>query len=100
MVKHIVIFKLSPPFTPEEKEKSVMKLKEVFGPLGNRLRYIVEYRTGVNFTEADHAGDFVIDATFSSVEDLRRYQVSEPHREAVAAASGIRKAKLVVDYNF
>jgi hypothetical protein len=51
MVKHIVIFKLSPPFTPEEKEKSVMKLKEVFGPLGNRLKYIVEYRTGVNITD-------------------------------------------------
>jgi hypothetical protein len=54
MVKHIVIFKLSPPFTPEEKEKSVMKLKEAFGPLGNRLKYIVEYRTGVNITVDDH----------------------------------------------
>ena len=100
MVKHIVIFKLSPPFTPEEKGKSVMKLKEAFGPLGNRLKYIVEYRTGVNITVDDHAGDFVIDATFSSVEDLRRYQGSEPHRDAVASTSGIKMAKLVVDYNF
>lgn len=100
MVKHIVIFKLSPPFTPEEREQSVRKLKEFFGPVGNKLKYIVEYRTGVNITDADHAGDFVIDATFASLEDLKRYQGSEPHREAVSAASGIRKAKLVVDYNF
>ena len=46
MVKHIVIFKLSPPFTPEERELSVRKLKELFGPVGNRLKYVIEYRTG------------------------------------------------------
>ena len=100
MVKHIVSFKLSPPFTPEERELSVRKLKERFGPVGNRLKYVIEYRTGVNITDVDHAGDFVIDATFASVEDLKKYQASEPHREAVAAASSIRKAKLVIDYNF
>lgn len=99
MVKHIVIFKLTPPFTPEEKEKSIRKLKELFGPLGNKLNYIIEYRTGANILEAEHAGDFVIDATFASLEDLRRYQNSEPHREAVSGAAGIKKAKIVVDYN-
>ncbi len=100
MVKHIVIFKLTPPVTPEEREKAVNRLKECFGPLGNRLSYIIEYRTGVNITDADHAGDFVIDATFASMDDVRRYQASEAHRKAVTAASTIRKAKLVVDYNF
>lgn len=98
MIKHIVIFKLKPPFTAEEKEKSVMKLKELFGPLGNRLKYIIEYRTGVNVLEDEHSGDFVIDATFASVEDLRRYQNSEPHREAVSGAASVKKAKIVVDY--
>ncbi|MDF1560926.1 MAG: Dabb family protein [Bacteroidales bacterium] len=98
MVKHIVIFKLTPPLAPGEKEESVRKLKEFFGPVGNRLDYIIEYRTGVNITEDDHSGDFVIDATFASREDLKRYQVSEPHRGAVAAAKTIKKAKVVVDY--
>jgi hypothetical protein len=100
MVKHIVIFKLTPPCTPEEKEKSIRKLKELFGPVGNRLKYIIEYRTGVNILEADHAGDFVIDATFASVEDLRRYQNSEPHRDAVSGTASVKKAKIVVDYTF
>lgn len=98
MIKHIVIFKLTRPYTPEEKHKSVMKLKEIFGPLGNKLDYIIEYRTGINILEGDHAGDFVIDSTFASPEDLKRYQVSEQHQEAVAQASVIRKAKVVVDY--
>ncbi len=100
MVKHIVIFKLTPPCTPEERAKSVRKLKEVFGPVGNKLKYVIEYRTGINIHDDDHSGDFVIDATFASVEDLKRYQNSDPHREAVIAASGIKKAKIVIDYNF
>jgi hypothetical protein len=100
MVKHIVIFKLAPSYTPEEKERSVMKLKEIFGPLGNRLDYIIEYRTGINILQADHAGDFVIEATFATPEDLNRYQTSDLHMDAVSQASAIRKAKVVVDYNF
>jgi len=98
MIKHIVIFKLSAPFTSEEKEKSVRKLKEIYGPLGNKFDYIIEYRTGINILEADHAGDFVIDSIFASPEDLRRYQSSDHHRAAVTAASTIRKAKVVIDY--
>ena len=37
MIKHIVIFKLSAPYTQEEKEKSIRKLKEIYGPLGNKF---------------------------------------------------------------
>ena len=98
MIKHIVIFKLSAPYTSEEKVQSVRKLKEIYGPLGNKFDYIIEYRTGINILEADHAGDFVIDSTFASQEDLRRYQSSDHHRAAVTAASAIRKAKVVIDY--
>jgi len=98
MIKHIVIFKLSAPYTSEEKVKSVRKLKEIYGPLGNKFDYIIEYRTGINILEADHAGDFVIDSIFASPEDLRRYQSSDHHRAAVTAASTIRKAKVVIDY--
>jgi len=98
MVKHIVIFKLSPPYTQEEKEKMIRKMKEIYGPLGNKFDYIIEYRTGINILEADHAGDFVIDSIFASTEDLRQYQSSTHHREAVTAASVIKKAKIVIDY--
>ena len=98
MIKHIVIFKLSAPYTREEKENSIRKLKEIYGPLGNKFDYIIEYRTGINILEADHAGDFVIDSTFASQEDLRRYQSSDHHRKAVSVCSVIKKAKLVIDY--
>ncbi|MDZ7634827.1 MAG: hypothetical protein U5L72_10585 [Bacteroidales bacterium] len=60
--------------------------------------YYHEYGQAQASSEADHAGDFVIDATFASLEDLRRYQNSEPHRDAVSGAAAVKKAKLVIDY--
>jgi hypothetical protein len=98
MIKHIVIFKLSPTYTREEKDASVKKLKEIFGPLGQKLGFPLEYRTGVNILEAAHAGDFVIDSLFASADDLNRYILSDEHKDAVARASSVIKTKLTVDY--
>lgn len=98
MIKHIVIFKLTPPYTSEEKERSLKRLKEIFSPLGAKLDYITDYRTGINILESEHAGDFVINSSFSSLEDLSRYTASEEHRKAVAEAAVIRKTKIVADY--
>jgi hypothetical protein len=98
MIKHIVIFRLTPPFTPEEKEASVNKLREIFEPLGKSLKYPLEYRTGVNVLDAEHAGDFVIDSLFASEEDLKRYVRSAEHMAAVNAASAVKKTKVTVDY--
>lgn len=98
MIKHIVIFRLTPPYTSEEKERSLKRLSEIFSPLGTKLDFIIEYRTGINILEAEYAGDFVINSTFSSLEDLNRYIASKEHRQAVAEASEIRKSKIVADY--
>lgn len=98
MVKHIVIFKLTPPYSGEEKEEGLQQLQDIFGPLGEKLGFPVEYHTGINILNADYAGDFVIDSLFDSAEDLRRYQSSPEHIEAVSKASSVRKTKTVVDY--
>ena len=98
MIKHIVIFKLTPPYTPEDKEASIKKLYELFEPLGRKLGFTSEYRVGININEAEYAGDLVIDSLFASPEDLTRYQSSREHQVAVATGSTIRKTKIVVDY--
>jgi hypothetical protein len=100
MIKHIVIFKLNPPYTPEEKAKSLKKLKEIFSPLAKKLTYIIDYRTEFNVNTSDNSGDFVIDAVFATIDDLKRYQQCHEHQDAVAEASDIRKTKTVIDYEF
>jgi hypothetical protein len=100
MIKHIVFFKLSSLLTPVEKKEQLKKMEEIFSPLGHKLNYIVEYKTGINFNKADFAWDFVIDSVFRNKEDLQKYQVSDEHQEAVIKGSTIEKTKAIIDYEF
>ena len=100
MIKHIVFFKLSKVKTPEEGQLQLQKMQDIFSPLGDKLPFIIEYRTGINFNNASHAWDFVIDSVFRNKEDLQKYQESPEHREAIRNASVIEKNKAVIDYEF
>ena len=73
---------------------------EIFSPLAEKLPYTVEYRTGINFTEAPHAWDFTIDSVFRNKEDLRKYMESKEHLEAIRKGQSIEKTKAVIDYEF
>ena len=100
MVKHIVFFKVTKFGSLKEKNLQVKRLDEIFSPLGHRLPFIVDFSTGINFNEASHAWDFVIDSVFSNREDLEKYMESEEHLKAVKKASEIEKNKAVIDYEF
>jgi hypothetical protein len=100
MIKHIVLFKISKVKTPEEGQLQLKRMQEIFSPLGDKLPFITEYRTGMNFNTASHAWDFVIDSTFENKEDLQKYQESPEHKEAIKIASAIEKSKAVIDYEF
>jgi len=75
-------------------------MEEIFSPLGGILPYIIEYRTGINFNDAPHSWDFVIDSIFRNKEDLQRYQDSDEHKEAILRGLEIEKTKAVIDYEF
>jgi hypothetical protein len=100
MVKHIVFFKLEKFSSLKDKNLQVKRLDEIFSPLGHRLSFIVDFKTGINYNEASHAWDFVIDSVFKNKEDLDKYMESEEHQDAVKTASAIEKTKAVIDYEF
>ena len=100
MVKHIVFFKLSNSLIPENKQAQLKKMEQIFSPLGDKFPFIIEYRTGINFNEDQHAWDFAIDSVFRNKEDLQIYQESEKHKEAIGKGSEIEKIKAVIDYEF
>lgn len=75
-------------------------MEKIFSALPVELKYIIEFRTGHNFTEAPHAWDFAIDSVFRNREDLQSYQISKEHQDAIQKASHISKNKAVVDYEF
>jgi len=100
MIKHIVFFKLTSSLNSNDKKEQLKEMEEIFSPLGHKLNYISEYRTGINFNKADFAWDFVIDSVFGNKEDLQKYQVSDEHQEAIRKGSHIEKTKAIIDYEF
>lgn len=100
MVKHIVFFKLSSTIPLEKRELFLNRMQEIYSPLGEKLDYIKEYRTAINFNIEYHAWDFVIDSVFTNRNDLKRYQDSDEHQEAIRKGSQIEKIKAVIDYEF
>lgn len=100
MVKHIVFFKLTSYSNNRDKEIQLKQMGEIFSILPQQLKYINDFRTGNNFTIAEHAWDFVIDSVFNNMEDLQKYQVSREHQDAVKKASHIMKSKAVIDYEY
>ena len=84
----------------EEKQVQLKQMNDIFSPLGRILPYIVEFKTGSNFTNVPHAWDFVIDSVFRNKKELQNYMESAEHVEAVKKASVIEKTKAVVDYEF
>jgi hypothetical protein len=100
MVKHIVFFKLKKFNSLKEKQSQLKRLVEIFSPLGHILPFIVDFKTGINYNEASHAWDFVIDSIFRNKEDQEKYMESEEHLKAVKTASEIEKTKAVIDYEF
>jgi hypothetical protein len=85
---------------PEERSWYLKKMEEIYAPLGDKLPFIVEYRTGINFNDTVNAWDFAIDSVFRNKEDLRQYQESKEHNEAIKNASGIEKSKAIIDYEY
>ena len=100
MIKHIVFFKLSKSLEPEKRQVQLKRMEEIFSPIGGILPYIIEYRTGINFNDAPHSWDFVIDSIFRNKEDLQRYHDSDEHKEAILRGLEIEKTKAVIDYEF
>jgi len=84
----------------ETSQVQLKRMEEKFFPLGCKLPYIIEYRTGINLHVTPHSCNFVIDSIFRNKEDMYRYQEREEHYGAIRRGSAIEKTKVVVDYEF
>jgi len=83
-----------------DKDHQLEIMHKIFSVLPDKLPYITAYKTGRNICIDGNSCDFVIDSLFNSRADLRAYQESPEHAEAIMHASAIRKEKAVVDYEY
>ena len=65
-----------------------------------KIPEIQEFEVGINFTVDDAAYDLVINASFSSKEDLKVYQVHPDHLAFIKFNKNYSAKKVVLDYEY
>lgn len=94
------MFKLREFTTPEEKTIATETVRAELLALKKKIPVILEFEVGINFTEGDAAYDLVINSSFSSKEDLKRYQVHPDHQAFIRFNKDYSAKKAIVDYEY
>ncbi len=97
MVKHIVLFKLSPELSAEERTCVGLAFKQAIEVLPDRIACLRRVEVGLNANPAEQY-DIALYSEFDSLEDVHTYAA---HPDHVAAAGLIRPymaARACTDY--
>jgi hypothetical protein len=94
------MFKLRDYSTPEEKTKAIESVRTELMLFRKKISVILEFEVGINFTIDDAAYDLAINASFSSKEDLKAYQVHPDHQAFILFNKNYSVKKVVLDYEY
>ena len=98
MIRHIVMFKLKPAFSPAEKDVALDILKKELLCLKKKIGVIRDFEVGVNITDNPSAYDILLNSTFDSPADLQAYQVHTDHQAFIAFNRDYSESKAILDY--
>ena len=94
MIVHIVMFT----FKEENKEATLLKVKELLESLVEKIDVLQSLEVGINFDTADRAMDLSLYSKFASKEDLAIYATHPEHLKVVEYIKSVATASKVVDY--
>jgi heme-degrading monooxygenase HmoA len=97
MIKHIVMWNLKAE-TPEEKARSVVRLKAAFEDLLGKIPGLLHMEVGVDLSGVDYACDVVLYSEFDSHESLHAYAQHAEHLRVKQELGDMRVARHQVDY--
>jgi len=100
MIRHLVMFRLRDFDTPEEKMKAIETVRNELLTMKKKIPEIQEFEVGINFTIDKAAYDLVINASFSSKEGLKVYQVHPDHKAFIIFNKNYSTKKVVLDYEY
>ena len=99
MVKHIILWKLKPEYSGEQKAGILAGIKENLEGLAGVVPGLLEIKVNCENVLASSNADVMLDSTLESKEALKGYAVHPAH---VAAANGFvrpyTEVRLCLDY--
>lgn len=98
MIKHIVMWKLSPLSEQKTKKENAEKIKVMLENLRQYIPQINKIEVGINFNESDAAYDVVLYSEFASADDLQIYQKHPEHIKVAEFIAKVKTDRVVADY--
>lgn len=100
MVRHIVMFKLLPSRTGEEKKKAAETVRNELLSLKKKIPELTDFNVEINFNPDPDAFDLVLNSSFSSKEALYTYQLHPDHQAFKTFNKNYSEKKAIVDYEY
>lgn len=98
MIKHIVMFKLNNEFSGNEKMIMCEEIKSLLSSLPEKIKEILLYEIGINYSESAVAYDMVLVSGFKDKESLAEYSKNAEHLKVLDFINKACSEKKVVDY--
>lgn len=94
MIEHVVLFKLKPTITREEKNRLIVRLKALAG----QVQGIIQLRVHEDILRVEDSFDLGLFVTLADRDSLQRYGENE-HRQATSAwARSLCDQAVLFDY--
>ena len=94
MIVHVVMFE----FKEHDKEKNMLKVKELLEALPAKIEGLVNMEVGIDFNKSERAFDMSLYSTFETKHDLQTYATHPAHLEVLEFIKQVINVSKVVDY--
>jgi hypothetical protein len=100
MVKHIVSWKLKDFAEGKSKQENLVIIQQMLLSL-KKLPMVQELEVGINSKHADSSNfDIVLVVSFSTFDDLNKYQVHPDHKKIAEYIGKVRESRACIDYEY
>ena len=100
MIKHIVFWRLYGESKGFNKNASIDEFTQELQKLPNEITDIQSFNYGVNIIKSNDSADIVLECTFNSIDDLKKYQSHTVHLAFIEKIKHLRYERRVVDYEY
>ncbi len=100
MIKHIVLLKFYEEAGGMPKKDNIARLKQALDELPEKIDVVLDFETGINVTESEHACDLALQCTFVSPDELEEYRNHPDHNAVLGLLNLVVEKKVFVDYEY
>lgn len=100
MIKHIVLLKFYDEAGGMKKSDNITRLRKKLDELPDKIDVVLDFETGLNVTESEHAYDLGLQCTFVSADELDEYRNHPEHNAVLDLLNLVVEKKVFVDYEY